>query len=73
MSDEWRLIILMAGLAAAGLLILAAAAELARQADRADQAAEVGHLQAWQVSQLLDNARRITAEAADKIARGEIP
>ena len=58
MSDEWRMVVLMAGLAAAGLLILAAAAQLAVQADRADTATNLAEVAAWQVSQVLEDVRQ---------------
>jgi hypothetical protein len=73
MSDEWRTLLLMAGLAAAGLLVLSAAAQLAIQADRADTATNVAEVAAWQVSQVLEDVRRITAESAGRVARGELP
>ena len=72
MNDEWRAIALIAGLAAAGLLILAAAGQLAVQADRADAATNLAEVAAWQVSQVLEDVRRITAEAAILHARGEL-
>jgi hypothetical protein len=72
-DEQWRLILLVSALAAAGLLILAAAAELARAADRAEHAGGLAEAHAWQVSQVLDNVRRITAEAAERHARGELP
>ena len=72
MSDEWRMAVLMAGLAAAGLLILAAAAQLAVQADRADSATNLAEVAAWQVSQVLEDVRRITKEAAEQHVRGEL-
>lgn len=69
-------ILLIGGLAAAGLLILSAAAQLAVQADRADTATNLAEVAAWQVSQVLEDVRRITREAAEeralKIARGEL-
>ena len=72
MSDEWRAVLLISGLAAAGILILSAAAQLAIQADRADTATNVAEVAAWQVSQVLEDVRRITAESAQRQARGEV-
>ena len=72
MSDEWRAVLLISGLAAAGVLILFAAAQLAIQADRADTATNVAEVAAWQVSQVLEDVRRITAESAKRQARGEV-
>jgi uncharacterized protein YcfJ len=72
-SDEWRMVLLLCGLGAAGLLIIAAAAELSIQAERADQATNLAEVAAWQVSQVLEDVRRITREAAVRQARGELP
>ena len=72
MGDEWRAVALIAGLAAAGLLILAAAAQLAINADRADTATNLAEVAAWQVSQVLEDVRRITTEAANARLRGEL-
>jgi hypothetical protein len=72
-ADEWKVLALITGLAAAGMLILAAAAQLAIQADRADSATNLAEVAAWQVSQVLDDVRRITAEAAMRRAKGELP
>jgi hypothetical protein len=72
MSDQWRMIALITGLAACGLLILAAAGELMLQAERADTATNLAEVAAWQVSQVLEDVRRITAEAAEKRIRGEL-
>ena len=52
MSNEWRAVLLIGGLCAAGLLVLSAAAQLAVQADRADTATNVAEVAAWQVSQV---------------------
>jgi hypothetical protein len=71
-SNEWRAVLLMAGLCAAGLLVLAASAQLAIQADRADTATNVAEVAAWQVSQVLEDVRRITAESARRQAKGEV-
>ena len=73
MSDEMRTVLLIGGLAAAGLLVLAAAAQLAVQADRADTATNLAEVAAWQVSAVLEDVRRITAESAKRQARGELP
>jgi LPS O-antigen subunit length determinant protein (WzzB/FepE family) len=73
MSDEWRLVLLILGLGAAALLVIAASAELAVQADRADTATNLAEVAAWQVSQVLDEVRRITRESAARQSRGELP
>ena len=66
------LILLLA--AAAALLVLAAAAELARQSDRAEESARLTEAAAWQVSEVLEEARRIAAgAAAARQPRGELP
>ena len=68
-----RTILLVGGLAAAaGLLLLAAAGQLAVQADRADTATNLAEVAAWQVSQVLEDVRRITREAAEARLRGEL-
>jgi uncharacterized protein YcfJ len=67
------MVLLLCGLGAAGLLIIAAAAELSIQAERADQATNLAEVAAWQVSQVLEDVRRITREAAARQARGELP
>ena len=72
MSDELRTMLLIGGLAAAGLLVLAAAAQLAVQADRADTATNLAEVAAWQVSAVLEDVRRITREAAERRTRGEL-
>ncbi len=64
MSDQVRTGLLVLGLAVAGLLIVAAAGELAIQAERADTATNLAEVAAWQVSQVLEDVRRITREAA---------
>ena len=72
MSDQVRMGLLLLGLGLAGLLIIAAAGELALQAERADSATNLAEVAAWQVSQVLDDVRRITREAAaerDQAAR----
>ena len=73
MSDEMRTVLLIGGLGAAALLVLAAAAQLAVQADRADTATNLAEVAAWQVSAVLEDVRRITAESAKRQARGELP
>jgi hypothetical protein len=73
MSDEWRLVLLMLGCGAAALLVIAAAAELSVQAERADSATNLAEVAAWQVSQVLDEVRRITRESAERRSRGELP
>lgn len=72
MNDQVRMGLLVLGLGLAGLLIVAAAGELAIQAERADQATNLAEVAAWQVSQVLEDVRRITREAAEKRARGEL-
>ena len=72
MNDQVRMGLLVLGLGLAGLLIVAAAGELAIQAERADQATNLAEVAAWQVSQVLEDVRRITREAAEKRARGQL-
>jgi hypothetical protein len=55
----------------AGLLVWAASEELAIQAKRADTATNLAEVAAWQVSAVMDDVRRITAQAAEQ-RRGEI-
>jgi hypothetical protein len=64
------LLVLLA--AAAAVLVLAASLELARQCDRAEESAHLTEAAAWQVSQVLEEARRIAADAA-RHPRGELP
>ena len=73
MSDEMRTVLLIGGLGAAALLVLAAAAQLAVQADRADTATNLAEVAAWQVSAVLEDVRKITREAAERRTRGELP
>ena len=72
MSDEMRTVLLIGGLAAAAMLVLAAAAQLAVQADRADTATNLAEVAAWQISAVLEDVRRITREAAERRTRGEL-
>ena len=72
MSDEMRTVLLIGGLGAAALLVLAAAVQLAVQADRADTATNLAEVAAWQVSEVLEDVRRITAEACARRIRGEL-
>jgi len=72
MSPEARNVLVLAGLGLAGLLLVAAAGELMIQAERADTATNLAEVAAWQVSQVLEDVRRITREAAEKHARGEL-
>ena len=72
MTDELRTMLLIGGLGAAALLVLAAAAQLAIQADRADTATNLAEVAAWQVSAVLEDVRRITREAAERRTRGEL-
>ena len=72
MSDQVRMGLLLLGLGLAGLLLVAAAGELALQAQHADENAHLAQAAAWQVSQVLEDVRRITREAAaehDRAAR----
>ena len=64
MSDTVRLGLLALGLCTVGVLALAIAGELAIQAERADTATNLAEVAAWQVSQVLEDVRRITREAA---------
>jgi len=73
MDDKRALLLVVALAATAGVLVLAAAAQLEIQAERADTATNVAEVAAWQVSQVLEEVRRITAEAAIRQARGELP
>ena len=50
---------------AAGLLVWAASEELAIQAKRADTATNLAEVAAWQVSDLLREAREITRQAVE--------
>ena len=72
MTDELRTVLLIGGLAAAALLVLAAAAQLAITADRADTATNLAEVAAWQVSEVLEDVRRITAEASTRRIKGEL-
>lgn len=75
MSDQVRTGLLLLGLALAGLLIVAAAGELALQAERADEAVQGASVAAWRISEVLEDVRRITKEAAaehEAAARGEL-
>lgn len=58
-------------LCAAGLVWFASE-ELAVQAKRADTATNLAEVAAWQVSQVMDDVRRITAQAAADRQRGEL-
>jgi len=58
-------------LAAAGLVWFASE-ELAITARRADTATNLAEVAAWQVSQVMDDVRRITAQAAADRVRGEL-
>ena len=62
-----RIIVLLGALVAvsAGLLWVAAD-ELALQAKRADTATNLAEVAAWQVSDLLREARQITKDAAER-------
>jgi hypothetical protein len=72
MSDQWRVMLALGLVAAAAALLWAAADQLAVQARRADTATNLAEVAAWQVSQVLEDVRRITAESAGRQARGEV-
>ncbi len=72
-SSEVRTVVLLGGvLAAVALVAWAAAQELSIQAQRADTATNVAEVAAWQVSQVLEDVRRITREAAEARLRGQL-
>ena len=65
MSGETKIVLLLAGLCALGAgLLWVAADELAIQAKRADTATSLAEVAAWQVSEVLREAREITRRAA---------
>ncbi len=73
MSEQMRLVLLLAAAAVGAGLLLVAASDLLRvEAERADHATNLAEVAAWQVSQVLEDVRRITAEAAALRARGEL-
>lgn len=73
MSSEVRTAVMVGGvLAALALVAWAAAQELAVTAARADTATNLAEVSAWQVSQVLDEVRRITREAAEARLRGQL-
>lgn len=72
MSDTKTVMLLGVLAVAAGVLVWAAADMLRIEADRADTATNLAEVAAWQVSQVLEDVRRITAEAAAQRARGEL-
>lgn len=72
MSDTKTVMLLGVLAVAAGVLVWAAADMLRIEADRADTATNLAEVAAWQVSQVLEDVRRITAEAAAARARGEL-
>lgn len=72
MDEKWFPVLLLGALAACGLLALAAAIQLEVVSERADTATNLAEVAAWQVSQVLEDVRRITAEAAERHARGEL-
>ena len=63
MDEKWPMVLLLA-LAACGLVALAAVIQLETVSDRADTATNLAGVAAWQVSQVLEDVRRITREAA---------
>ena len=73
MNDgKWVPVLALALVAAAAVGLWAASEQLAIQAQRADTATNLAEVAAWQVSQVMDEVRRITAEAAATRARGEL-
>lgn len=75
MDEKWFPVLLLGALAACGLVALAAVIQLEQVSDRADSATNLAEVAAWQVSQVLEDVRRITREAAAEQAarvRGEI-
>jgi hypothetical protein len=64
MEDKWPMVLLLGALAACGLVALAAVIQLEMASDRADTATNLAEVAAWQVSQVLEDVRRITREAA---------
>ena len=64
MTAEGKMTLILLGLAAAGVLILAAAGELALQAERADVAHDGLEVAAWKLAEVMEDARRITRDAA---------
>lgn len=72
MSEPVQLGLVVLGLCAVGLIALAVAGELAIQAERADAATNLAEVAAWQVSQVLEDVRRITKQAAEDRARGQL-
>ena len=71
-TDKWVPVLALALIAAAAAGLWAASEQLAIQAQRADTATNLAEAAAWQVSQVMDEVRRITAEAAATRARGEL-
>ena len=62
--SETRAVLLLAAAAVGIYLLMCAAVEAARAEQRAEQATVRADIAAWQVSQLLQEARDITAQAA---------
>ena len=62
--SETRAVLLLAAAAFGIYLLMCAAVEAARAEQRAEQATFRADIAAWQVSQLLQEARDITAQAA---------
>ncbi len=65
-------LLLVAAAVGAGLLLLAVSDLLRVEAQRAETATNLAECAAWQVSQVLEDVRRITAEAAAQRVRGEL-
>ena len=65
-QQDVRSLALIAALMAAGYLVLVATIELIKQASEAEVATIKADLAAWQVGQLMEEARNITRQAAEE-------
>lgn len=65
MDSDIRKVLLIATFMAAAYVCIAAAMELMREAQRADIATIRADLAAWQLSELMEEARDITRQAAN--------
>ena len=65
-QQDVRSLALIAALMAAGYLVLVATIELIKQASEAEVATIRADLAAWQVGQLMEEARNITKQAAEE-------
>jgi hypothetical protein len=65
-QQDVRSLALIAALLAAGYLVLVATMELIKQASEAEVATLRADLAAWQVGQLMEEARNITKQAAEE-------